>query len=204
MASYYEVNLSCHLFKSTDAGATWTDISANTMCMDLRTNNAGDAFGTSDPDIIVDNATDGGVFQTVQPGLRLGGMDVVDSGSAVWVVGQGGSIHIRSGATTVPQWVSGPTEWDPSASSAFGFCPQDAGLGATAEAAYPEDGNNTCTANQADPWYPIPPALTKVAATSGIGNAGRYDIVWGFRAGSGQAAGVYRATVLIEALSPST
>jgi hypothetical protein len=69
-------------------------------------------------------------------------------------------------------------------------------------APWTEDGNTICTANASDDWYAIPAATSKVAHTVSTGQTGRVDFVWGFRAGTAQASGTYRATVLVEALSP--
>jgi hypothetical protein len=77
-----------------------------------------------------------------------------------------------------------------------------AGTNVFADAAYIEDGN-TCTANAADPWYDIPAVTERISYTTGTGNTGRTDLVWGFRSGTSQAAGSVRATILIEALSPA-
>jgi hypothetical protein len=65
-----------------------------------------------------------------------------------------------------------------------------------------EDGNNTCATNATDPWVAIPQTASKVAHTVSSGQTGRLDLVWGFRAGTTQAADSYRATVLVEALAP--
>jgi photosystem II stability/assembly factor-like uncharacterized protein len=130
-------------------------------------------------------------------------IDVIDP-HTIWIMGENGAIDRTSQIDAIPDWVPGAGEWTSSPTAQFGVCVQDV-AGAFAFINSPtwlEDGG-TCTANAADEWFAIPALTSKVAYTTGIGNSGRVDFVWGFRSGTSQASGIYRATVLIEALSPN-
>jgi hypothetical protein len=131
-------------------------------------------------------------------------VEAIDA-NTVWSWDGSGSLERTSPSVTVPDWVGGASQWNLSTTSQFGVCLQDAALSATVDGGWTEDITNTpgvCQAVAGDPWKAIPATTSRVAYTSSNGQTGRVDLVWGFRSGTLQSAGTYRATVLIEALSP--
>jgi photosystem II stability/assembly factor-like uncharacterized protein len=119
--------------------------------------------------------------------------------------GNEGAIDRMTPASSLPDIVPGATQWNSSATGAFGVCVQAVGLSASIVGPWVADTTNTpgkCTADNVDPWAAIPASMSKVANTASAGQSGRVDLVWGFRAGTTQAPGTYRATVLIDVLAP--
>jgi hypothetical protein len=133
-------------------------------------------------------------------------LDAVDAGT-VYAAGATGGIYKRTPTGSATDYGAAPNTWGGNpAANLFGMCVQDLALNANADAGFTEDNGgltpNACNAVDTDPWRDVPAASTKVAHTLSAGQAGRVDLVWGFRASSSQPKGTYRATVLFEVLAP--
>jgi hypothetical protein len=198
----YGINLG---YRTTDGGATWQLITSGGWTKGVDGDHAGNAVfpgGTTSVQFVNSSGTQT-ALTLAESNDEWFDVEMV-SPDKIWVFGGGGAIQGSSAGTSVPDWVSGAGEWTNGPTGQFGVCVQDV-AGASAFINSPtwlEDGG-TCTANAADEWFAIPTATSKVAYTTGTGNTGRVDFVWGFRSGTSQAQGVYRATVLVEALSPN-
>ena len=126
-----------------------------------------------------------------------------------YMVGAGGYIGTLSPSPAaglqVADFASPASDWDSGGTSTmFGVCLQ--AVSAQTTAAWTVDAANVagrCQSLDTDPWYAVPATPTKIASTLTPGGLGRADLVWGFRTGSAQAPGTYRATVVFEALAPA-
>jgi hypothetical protein len=187
--------------KTTDGGANWVTVSTgNNMAtmdaVDTHTVFMGNPFDTTNA------SDDGGTTWT-----DINGTDTfvkaIDA-TTVWSWDATGSLYRTTSSTAIPDWVGGAGQWTIGAAAQFGVCLQDAAV-ATVDGLWTEDVTTSpgvCQTTAIDPWRAIPAATSRVAYTTVNGTTGRVDLVWGYRAGMAQTKGTYRATVLIEALSP--
>jgi photosystem II stability/assembly factor-like uncharacterized protein len=116
-------------------------------------------------------------------------------------VGRGGAVYTLAGLNAVNDY-GGANTWSGAGANMFGVCLQNIGLSA-AIGLWTKDASGTCTSADTDPWNAVPLSPVKVAQTSLAGQSGSADFVFGARTATNQPAGIYRATIVFEALAPA-
>lgn len=202
-------------WRSTDGGVNWSAVKV-TGSPDL-TSVAVAApgivyFGTAASKITY--SLDGGLAWTTisTSGWMdnvMRGIAVTDANTVYVATPQSGTARMLPSATaTVSNYGAGANWGSAASTNMFGVCLQNVNVATTTVngPTWQRDTAGTsgqCEMNDADPWYAIPAAMSKVAYATTPGQTGRADFVFGVRMASSQAPGTYSATIVFEALAPN-
>jgi photosystem II stability/assembly factor-like uncharacterized protein len=187
------------LFRTTDSGATWVDVTNTVLTFASAIETAGNGTIAISRLGGVTRSTDSGATWTAASGALRGTLDMVDA-NTMWQGYEAGGIWRLDPDEQVADYSGGA--WG-SAASAFGACLQAVG-GAASEIWTVDTGGTpgVCEPSDADAWNAIPAIPTPIAETTSTGDAGSVDLVWGFRVGPAQTAGRYLASIDLTVVAP--
>jgi photosystem II stability/assembly factor-like uncharacterized protein len=194
------------VWKTTNGGLTWASAGAGTTTIGLDIQAVGNVISMPGPHGTGVRSVDGGVTWSVETvaGANDWNMAValVDRYTTYWAGDEDAMLRTtRSAAGDISDY-GGANVWSgANTTNMFGMCLQSIG-GTTSVGTMTVDPSGTCSPADADPWYAVPTAATKLAKTTTAGALGQADVVWGARTKSAQAPGTYTATVVFEALAP--
>jgi photosystem II stability/assembly factor-like uncharacterized protein len=126
-------------------------------------------------------------------------------GNTTWEFGVGDRIYLESPAASIPDYQNGVNSWSTAANTGFfGACLQSLGGSAAADAWTVDTFNvsGQCQTLDTDPWNAIPTTATKIAHTTGAGQSGSVNLIYGIRTPSSTTPGSYTAAIAYEAVAP--